>query len=52
MNPSMPTADDGLATYPREREDYVNPASELQAGPPVRPLRCVGGSSGRLVTDT
>ncbi|MET7902369.1 cytochrome P450 [Streptomyces sp. NPDC005355] len=50
MNAPMPTAHDDLPSYPGERDDYVNPARALLIGPPVSPLRFVGGSTGWLVT--
>ncbi|MET7933117.1 cytochrome P450 [Streptomyces sp. NPDC005322] len=50
MNAPMPTAHDDLPSYPRERDDYINPARSLLTGQPVTPLRFVGGSAGWLVT--
>ncbi|WAP59835.1 cytochrome P450 [Streptomyces sp. S465] len=53
MNTPMPTTHDDLRdlpSYPNERDDYINPARALLSGPPISPLRFVGGSAGWLVT--
>ncbi|MCQ8187431.1 cytochrome P450 [Streptomyces rugosispiralis] len=56
MNAPMPTTHDDLRdlqdlpSYPKERDDYINPARALLTGPPVSPLRFAGGSTGWLVT--
>ncbi|GAA2354046.1 cytochrome P450 [Streptomyces violaceusniger] len=47
--PTCP-AHEALPTYPREREDYVNPPTTLLGGPPISPLRFIEGSVGWLVT--
>ncbi|MGX1914122.1 cytochrome P450 [Streptomyces phaeochromogenes] len=47
--PTCPAHQD-LPSYPREREDYVDPPAVLRGGPPVSPLRFVEGSIGWLVT--